>query len=142
MRGFNKLPDVLGVIFGLILWYIWFFSVLIFQGIFFAEKRTVHGTLMYVIPPNEIVSWISAGPLILYLVLGHYIFTKRESTETLKNMFFGFAIWLIILAALNLAGLGFTGFLQSSPSDGILLSISAGYVVMFAVYYTLNRLGG
>lgn len=76
MGKFNKF-DAIGVLFGLLLYYIWFFVIFLFQNIFLARKEVIHGTAVYHISNNDLVTWLSDGLLLFYILFGHYIITKK-----------------------------------------------------------------
>ncbi len=65
MGKFNKF-DAIGILFGLLLYYIWFFVIFLFQNIFLARKEVIHGTVVYYISNNDLVTWLSDG-LLLFL---------------------------------------------------------------------------
>lgn len=135
----SRVADAAGVLFGLLLYYIWTFIILLIQSFFFAEKHIIHGTLVFEIPNNDVFTWLSVGLLALYLLLGHYIFTKNASDlEILKNLLLGFSVWLGVLVILSLFGFSMSAILQQSfdlrPSSSTFATVSVGYLVMFAIY--------
>jgi len=141
MGRFNRF-DTVGILFGLLLYYLWFLLIFLFQNIFLTKKEIICDTVIYTVSHNEIISWLSDGLLLFYLVLGHYIVTKKEAdVKILRNLILGFTIWSIVLAILNLAGFSISSFLQYSlelsPSISILLSILVGYTVMIAICFIL-----
>ena len=112
MSKFNKL-DAMGMLFGLLLYYLWFFVIFLFQNIFLAKKYIIHNTVVYIISNKELISWLSDGLLLFYIILGHYIVTKKDAdVRVLKNLIIGFTGWSIVLAILNLAGFSISSFLQ------------------------------
>lgn len=141
MSKFNKL-DAMGMLFGLLLYYLWFFVIFLFQNIFLAKKYIIHDTVVYIISNNELISWLSDGLLLFYIILGHYIVTKKDAdVRVLKNLIIGFTGWSIVLAILNLAGFSISSFLQYSlklsPSTSILLGILVGYTVTVMIIIVL-----
>jgi hypothetical protein len=141
MDRFNRF-DAIGILFGLLLYYLWFLVIFLFQNIFLAKKEVIHGAVVYTVPHNELISWLSDGLLLFYTILGHYIVTKKEAdVKILRNFILGFIAWSIVLAILNLAGFSISSFLQYSlelsPSISILLSVLVGYTVMIAICFIL-----
>jgi hypothetical protein len=136
--GRFKRFDAMGILFGLLLYYLWFLVIFLFQNIFLAKKEVIRDTVVYTVSHNELISWLSDGLLLFYIVLGHYIVTKKEAdVKILRNLILGFTAWSIVLAILNLVGFSISSFLQYSlelsPSISILLSILVGYTVVIAI---------
>lgn len=143
MGRFNRF-DAMGILSGLLLYYLWFLVVFLFQNIFLAKKEVIRDTVVYTVSHNELISWLSDGLLLFYIVLGHYIVTKKEAdVKILRNLILGFTVWSIVLAILNLAGFSISSFLQYllelSPSISILLSILVGYTVVAICLILLFR---
>ncbi len=145
MGKFNKF-DAIGVLFGLLLYYIWFFVIFLFQNIFLARKEVIHGTAVYHISNNDLVTWLSDGLLLFYILFGHYIITKKGSeARILKSMILGFTAWLAVLTTLNLAGFSISSLLQKlfglHPFSATTLSVLIGYCVMICFVLLIGYLG-
>ncbi len=130
--------DAAGVLFGLLMYFIWILMIFLIQSFFFAEKYVIQGASVIKIPPNDVFIWLSDGLLVFYLILGHHIFTKKASdVRILRNLFLGFGVWLSFLLILSLFGFSISAILQQSFELGQTVSTSAnvlmGYLVMFAI---------
>jgi len=137
MSRFSRF-DAAGVLFGLLLYYIWIFMILLIQSFFFAKKYAIHGTSVLKIPPNDVFVWLSDGLLVFYLVLGHYIFTNKASdVKVLRSLLLGFGVWLSVLVILSLFGFSMSVILQQSfelgQPNSTFATVLMGYLVTLAI---------
>jgi len=123
----DKIAGVAGIICGLFLYYFWVAVIMAIQFTFFAETSAM-GVSTVVIPlmPR---TWLTAGPLPFFLILGHYLFTREKLPEDelllnrsgLAASASGFLLWLAVLAVLEVQGVAMVEYPYY---------VAGGYLVM------------
>ena len=129
----KAIKEILGVVFGILLFCVSLIVLRIITFIFFSEKYTINGTVVTKVKvPDIIYEWIVLALLIFLIIFGHYLIYSRtesdiEKTRDIKIMkatLMGFSIWLIIIIV--------TYFLKINISHSI--NIGRGLITIFFVY--------
>lgn len=120
-----KLEEIIGLLIGLVFWYLWLFVVITmsFEINFYAQ--------------TQISIWVSIGLLILFMFIGHYIVSsgvidekKRiEDIVIIKSNLIGYFLWLILMI--------FAYLLNIEVSSNA--SLAGGYIAIFLIYLYMKK---
>ncbi|WP_292490595.1 hypothetical protein [Methanoculleus sp. 10] len=103
----RKLINVVGVICGLSLCFLWVAVLIAILFAFFAEPNAMGVfTVTFPLMPR---TWLTAGTLLFFVALGYYLFAREEmpETELLQSgavpaaSTSGFLLWLVVLFCLG-----------------------------------------
>lgn len=126
----EKKPDrtagVLGVLFGVFLYYLWVAVLMAILFAFFAEPNAMGAFIVKF--PQMVQIWLNAGMLPVFIILGYHLFARDTMPEAerllgragLAASASGFLLWLLVLAALEVLGV-----VVAYP-----YYVAGGYVVM------------
>lgn len=125
MREASRLFGVLGIFFGLILYYIWVALLLFLSFYFFAEESIVESSKVFTVHnSNQVFNWLIGGLIPAFLILGHYVATKEQKDiKSIKILLASFLIWLLFLILISLAGM----------SVSFELNMAGGYLLMLVM---------
>jgi hypothetical protein len=134
----NKALDVIGVLFGLILFYSWIIFIYSVKMSFFSERTVVNGNEITMAPNwGQIDQWLGAGLILFFLVFGHYLLCSKNMNRIEKNSdiigikssLIGFILWLFITIITFL-------FNITIPYS---LNIAGGYIVLIFIYLLMRK---
>lgn len=125
MREASRLAGVLGILFGLVLYYIWVALLLFLSYYFFAEESIVEGSKVLTLRiSSQVFNWLIGGLIPAFLIFGHYIATKEQKDiKSIKILLASFLLWFLVLILISLAGMNVS----------FELNIAGGYVLMLLI---------
>lgn len=133
-----KADEVIGGLFGLLLFYCWLFFLDNLAYAFFSETNTIQGAEIVKMNISvQIFEWFAVGLLMLFLVFGHYIIRslrmnvneKRDDDKIIKANLIGFVIWLMFIIV------AFIFHVSISHS----VNIGGGYITILIIYVLLLK---
>ncbi|MGB9928419.1 MAG: hypothetical protein ACPK85_08445 [Methanosarcina sp.] len=122
-----ELREIIGMFVGVGFWYLCLFLVV-----------TASGGMNISSSSDQIINWIFTGLFILFMILGHYIFSsdiideknRIEDIVGIKSNLIGYFLWLILMV--------FAYLLNIEISSNA--SIIGGYTTIFLIFlYMRNR---
>lgn len=134
----NKVLDVIGVLFGLILFYSWIIFIYSVKMSFFSETTFVNGNEITMAPNwGQIDQWLGAGLILFFLMFGHYLLCSKNMSRIEKNSdiigikssLIGFILWLFITIITFL-------FNITIPYS---LNIGGGYIILIFIYLLMRK---
>lgn len=134
----NKAVEVVGVLFGLVLFYFWVIFIDKIKMLLFSQVIVVNN--------NEIVKaqywgqidqWLVAGLILFFLIFGHYSLCNKNMSRIEKNrdiigmksVLIGFVLWLFITIISFLLNITVT----------YSLNIVSGYITIIFVYLLMRK---
>ncbi len=126
-------------ILGVLLFIVW---IVILNGIafiFLSEKNTINGTEITKIKDlGQIFSWLTAGMLLFFLVIGHYLLysstvggmEKTSDIIAMKSTLLGFFIWLLIVVLIYLLKINIPFW----------ISVAGGYFTILIIFFLIKTL--
>ncbi len=129
----NKALDVIGVLFGLILFYSWIIFINSVKMSFFSERTAVNGNEITIAQDwGQIDQWLEVGLILFFLVFGHYLLCSKNMNRIgknsdiigIKSSLIGFILWLFITIITFL-------FNITTPYS---LNIGGGYIMLIFIY--------
>ncbi|MGI5991407.1 MAG: hypothetical protein ACOX79_07570 [Methanosarcina sp.] len=133
----NKTREVVGVLFGIVLFYFWLISIDKIKILLFSEAIVVNGNKIIKAQYwGQIDQWLVAGLILFFLVFGHYLIysknisgiEKNRDIIGMKSALIGFVLWLFITIITFL----FNIVLPYS------LNIAGGYLTMISIYILMR----
>lgn len=123
----EKSDRYLGIILGLLLWFIWIGLLIIIGRTFYPKE---------VLTANPTIYWLYLGPMGFLIIAGEHILYNRKlgGIETIRSLMFlkinivCFIIWIIVIGLLSL-------YLDISRQA----YFAGGYTVILIVYLLWNR---
>ncbi|MDI9395350.1 MAG: hypothetical protein QM426_08025 [Euryarchaeota archaeon] len=134
----NKIQEVIGVFFGLILFYFWFIFIHNIKMLFFSEVSVVDGNEITKAQYwGQIDQWLVAGLLLFFLIFGHYLLCSKNMSTIKKNRdiigmkstLIGFILWLFVTMITFLFKITF-------PYS---FNIAGGYLTIISTYFLLKN---
>jgi len=134
----NKTQEVVGVLFGIVLFYSWLMFIHNIKMSFFSERTVVNGNEMITAQYwGQIDQWLGAGLILFFLILGHYLLYSKNMSRIEKNRdiigmksaLIGFILWLLITIITFL-------FRIAIPYS---LNIAGGYIIIISIYYLMRK---
>ncbi|MFZ3384809.1 MAG: hypothetical protein WA144_12875 [Candidatus Methanoperedens sp.] len=134
-----KNKEILGVLFGVILFTAWMVILNSIAFILLSEKNTINGTEITKIRDfGQIFNWLTVGMLPFFLVVGHYLLysstasgmEKISDIIAMKSTLLGFFIWLLIVVLTFLLKINIYFW----------ISIAGGYITIFIMYIIIKIL--
>ncbi|HII93740.1 MAG TPA: hypothetical protein HA262_16740 [Methanosarcina sp.] len=134
----NKALDVIGILFGLILFYSWIIFIYSVKMSFFSERTVVNGNEITMAPNwGQIDQWLGAGLILFFVVFGHYLLCSKNMNRIEKNSdiigikssLIGFILWLFITIITFL-------FNITIPYS---LNIAGGYIMLIFIYLLMRK---
>lgn len=133
----NKTREVVGVLFGIVLFYFWLIFIDKIKILLFSEAIVVNGNKIIKAQYwGQIDQWLVAGLILFFLVFGHYLIysknisgiEKNRDIIGMKSALIGFVLWLFITIITFL----FNIVLPYS------LNIAGGYLTMISIYILMR----
>ncbi|MDD4524133.1 MAG: hypothetical protein PHW84_15110 [Methanosarcina sp.] len=133
----NKTREVVGVLFGIVLFYFWLIFIDKIKILLFSEAIVVNGSKIIKAQYwGQIDQWLVAGLILFFLVFGHYLIysknisgiEKNRDIIGMKSALIGFVLWLFITIITFL----FNIVLPYS------LNIAGGYLTMISIYILMR----
>jgi len=129
----NGILNIIGIILGLVIYVLWLININIILYYLYSFKYVVNNIDIIKILPKylSIIQWLHAGLLIHFILLGHYIMTKKKQDICIARiLFFCFVFWLAVLFILNL----------NNIKIDFQINILAGYLIyIFSLFYIRNK---
>lgn len=134
----NKALDVIGILFGLILFYSWIIFIYSVKMSFFSERTVVNGNEITMAPNwGQIDQWLGAGLILFFVVFGHYLLCSKNMNRIgknsdiigIKSSLIGFILWLFITIITFL-------FNITIPYS---LNIAGGYIMLIFIYLLMRK---
>lgn len=132
--------EVIGIIFGIFLLFIWIILITKIAFYFFGESVIVHNTeAVKLTNSGEAFSWLSFGLIPFFIVAGHYLLysniiggiEKAQDIVAMKCFFVGFTIWLILCVI--------TDILKINNPYNIEIWGWGGYLFVFTIYLIFKK---
>lgn len=134
----NKAVEVVGVLFGLVLFYFWVIFIDKIKMLLFSQVIVVNN--------NEIVKaqywgqidqWLVAGLILFFLIFGHYSLCNKNMSRIEKNRdilcmksaLIGFLLWFFITIISFLFNITVT----------YSFNIAGGYITIIFVYFLMRK---
>ncbi|AKB35094.1 hypothetical protein MSSAC_0504 [Methanosarcina siciliae C2J] len=101
----NKTQEVVGVLFGVVLFYSWLIFISDIKMLFFSETMFVNGNEMTRAQYwGQVDQWLGAGLILFFLIFGHYLLYSKNMSSIeksrdiigMKSALIGFILWLLI----------------------------------------------
>ncbi|AYK14968.1 MAG: hypothetical protein ACOX7X_03530 [Methanosarcina flavescens] len=134
----NKAPEVVGVLFGLVLFYFWLIFIDKIKMLFFSEAVLVDGNKIIKAQYwGQIDQWLVAGLILFFLIFGHYSLCSKNMSRIEKNRdiigmksaLIGFVLWLFITIISFLFNITVT----------YSFNIVGGYITIIFVYFLMRK---
>ena len=134
----NKALDVIGILFGLILFYSWIIFIYSVKMSFFSERTVVNGNEITMAPNwGQIDQWLGTGLILFFVVFGHYLLCSKNMNRIgknsdiigIKSSLIGFILWLFITIITFL-------FNITIPYS---LNIAGGYIMLIFIYLLMRK---
>jgi hypothetical protein len=102
-----KNKEIIGVLFGILLFIAWIIILNFIAFILFSDKNIINGSeITKIRDMGQIFYWLTAGVLPFFLVVGHYLLysstadsmDKINDMIAIKSTLLGFSVWLLIIA--------------------------------------------
>jgi hypothetical protein len=136
----NKILEVIGVLFGIVLFYFWLIFIDKIKMLLFSEVIVVNGNeIIKAQYWGQIDQWLVAGLILFFLIFGHYLLCSKNMSRIEKNLdiigmksaLIGFILWLFVTIITFLFKITF-------PYS---FNIAGGYLTIISTYFLLkNRL--
>ncbi len=133
----NKTQEVVGVLFGILLFYFWLIFIDKIKMLLFSETIIVNGNKIIKAQYwGQIDQWLVAGLILFFLVFGHYLIyskningiEKNRDIIGMKSALIGFVLWLFITIITFL-------FKIVLPYS---LNVAGGYLTMISIYFLMR----
>ncbi len=134
----NKITEVVGVLFGIILFYSWLIFVNNIKMSFFSEMKIVNGTEVITAQYwGQIDQWLETGLILFFVIFGHYLLYSKNMSRIEKNSdivgmkssLIGYILWLFIAIITFLSKI-------TIPYS---LNIAGGYIMIISIYFLMRR---
>jgi hypothetical protein len=134
----NKTQEVVGVLFGVVLFYSWLMFISDIKMLFFSETIVVNGNEMtraqYL---GQIDQWLGAGLILFFLIFGHYLLYGKDRSRIeksrdiigMKSALIGFILWLLIAIITFLSKI-------TIPYS---LNIAGGHIIIISIYFLMRK---
>lgn len=134
----NKTQEVVGVLFGAVLFYSWLIFIDNIKMSFFSEMKVVNGTEIIIAQYwGQIDQWLDTGLILFFLIFGRYLLYSKNMSRIEKNSdivgmksaLIGFILWLLITIITFLSKI-------TIPYS---LNIAGGYIIIIFMYLLMRR---
>ncbi|WP_048129647.1 hypothetical protein [Methanosarcina sp. WH1] len=134
----TKTQEVVGVLFGVVLFYSWLIFISGIKMLFFSETIFVNGNEMTRAQYwGQVDQWLGAGLILFFLIFGHYLLYSKNISRIeksrdiigMKSTLIGFILWLLI------AIITFS-FRITIPYS---LNIAGGYITVISIYFLMRK---
>lgn len=134
----NKTREVVGVLFGIVLFYSWLIFIDKIKMLLFSEIIVVNSNEVIKVQYwGQIDQWLVAGLILFFLILGHYLLYSKNMSKIEKNRdiigmksaLIGFVLWLFITIITFL-------FNITIPYS---LNIAGGYILIISIYFLMRK---
>lgn len=134
----NKTREVVGVLFGIVLFYSWLIFIDKIKMLLFSEIIVVNSNEVIKVQYwGQIDQWLVAGLILFFLILGHYLLYSKNMSKIEKNRdiigmksaLIGFVLWLFITIITFL-------FNITIPYS---LNIAGGYIIIISIYFLMRK---
>lgn len=134
----NKTQEVVGVLFGVVLFYSWLIFISDIKMLFFSETIVVNGNEMTTAQYwGQVDQWLGIGLILFFLIFGRYLLYSKNMSRIEKNRdiigmksaLIGFILWLLIAIITFL-------FRITIPYS---LNIAGGYIIIISIYFLMRR---
>ena len=135
----NKTQEVVGVLFGIVLFYFWFIFIYKLKMLLFTEAIVVNSNKMVKAQYwGQIDQWLVAGLILFFLIFGHYLLYSKNMSRVEKNrdiigmksVLIGFVLWLFITVITFVFKISFSYF----------FNMAGGYLVIISIYILMKKL--
>lgn len=136
-----KAEKILGLLFGIILFFVWLYILNSLQYFFFSEKEIIQGNEVVGVRISQqylqVIAWLAIGLLPFFLIAGHYLLysntiggiEKTRDVIEIKSILIGFLVWLVVIAVASLFEINIHFW----------INVGGGYLSMLIVYLLMNR---
>ena len=133
----NKTQEVVGVLFGILLFYFWLIFIDKIKMLLFSETIIVNGNKIIKAQYwGQIDQWLVAGLILFFLVFGHYLIyskningiEKNRDIIGMKSALIGFLLWLFITIITFLLNI-------TIPYS---FNIAGGYIIISSIYFLMR----
>jgi hypothetical protein len=133
----NKTQEVVGVLFGILLFYFWLIFIDKIKMLLFSETIIVNGNKIIKAQYwGQIDQWLVAGLILFFLVFGHYLIyskningiEKNRDIIGMKSALIGFLLWLFITIITFLLNI-------TIPYS---FNIAGGYIIIISIYFLMR----
>lgn len=134
----NKTREVVGVLFGIVLFYSWLIFIDKIKMLLFSEMIVVNSNEVIKVQYwGQIDQWLVAGLILFFLIFGHYLLYSKNMSKIEKNRdiigmkssLIGFVLWLFITIITFL-------FNITIPYS---LNIAGGYIIIISIYFLMRK---
>jgi hypothetical protein len=133
----NKTQEVVGVLFGAVLFYSWLIFVYNIKMLFFSKTIVVNGNEMTKAQYwGQVDQWLGIGLILFFLIFGRYLLYSKDMSRIEKNhdiigmksALVGFILWLFIAIITFLSKI-------TIPYS---LNIAGGYIMIISIYFLMR----
>ncbi|RXA19447.1 hypothetical protein EQO05_08840 [Methanosarcina sp. MSH10X1] len=134
----NKTQEVVGVLFGIVLFYFWLVLIDKIKMLLFSEVIVINSSKIIKAQYwGQIDQWLAAGLILFFLIFGHYLLCSKNMSRIEKNRdiigmksaLIGFILWLFITIVTFLFKITFPYF----------FNIAGGYLIIIFIYFLLKN---
>lgn len=134
----TKVQELFGILFGVILFFIWLFILTVIEYMLFSEKTIIQGTeITKITISGQVIEWLHVGVILFFIIVGHYLLysknvggiEKNQDIIAMKSNLLGFLIWLFVSVI--------TYILQIRIP--YLINIGGGYFTIIFLYLLMKR---
>jgi hypothetical protein len=134
----NKTREVVGVLFGIVLFYSWLIFIDKIKMLLFSEMIVVNSNEVIKVQYwGQIDQWLVTGLILFFLIFGHYLLYSKNMSKIEKNRdiigmksaLIGFVLWLFITIITFL-------FNIAIPYS---LNIAGGYIIIISIYFLMRK---
>lgn len=105
----KKVRGVIGILFGVLLYYLWVAGIIAMLFTFFTEPS---GMGVFTVKfPHAVQTWLVTGTLPFFIISGHYLFCRGTGENDLlydlaggAGALLGFLLWLTVLGVMEVLG--------------------------------------
>jgi hypothetical protein len=134
----NKTQELVGVLFGIVLFYFWLVLIDKIKMLLFSEVIVINSSKIIKAQYwGQIDQWLAAGLILFFLIFGHYLLCSKNMSRIEKNRdiigmksaLIGFILWLFITIVTFLFKITFPYF----------FNIAGGYLIIIFIYFLLKN---
>lgn len=135
----TKAGKILGLLVGIILFFIWLYILNSIQYLFFSEKEIIQGNEVVRVRISQqylqVIDWLAVGLLPFFLIAGYYLLysktlgdIEKTGVVEIKSILIGFSLWLLVIVIISLIKINI-------PYD---INLAGGFLIMLITYLLIK----